>query len=312
MTIKKGTYMNNFEIIDIIEKYCKNNSIILTKLSADYILKLTKGDNIRYIFNYRFDVNSAATLLICNDKAATSAVLDSFNISNVHHELFLTPENDASTFEKMNDFFYKYKKIVCKVNDGAGGKDVYFIDNIRELEIATNIIFKKDKFISLCPYFDIKNEYRVIILNDTVKLIYQKERPYIIGDGKSSISKLIDKENFNLENISLTRVLKKNEKYYLTKKHNLKYGGVPKVLDSTSPLFNKISILAKKAARAINGKFICVDIIDTNEGLKVLEINASVKTKKFMNSSFENYKIIEKIYNDVLDLMFLDERKGNL
>ena len=72
--------MNNFEIIYIIEKYCNNNSITLTKLSANYILKLTKGSNIRYIFNYRFDVNSSATLLICNDKAGTSTVLNSFNI----------------------------------------------------------------------------------------------------------------------------------------------------------------------------------------------------------------------------------------
>ena len=167
--------MNNFEIIDIIEKYCNDNSITLAKLSADYILKLTKGNNIRYIFNYRFDINSAATLLICNDKAATSTVLDSFNISNVHHELFLTPQNDPSTFERITEFFYKYKKIVCKVNDGFGGKDVYFIDNINELETAVNNIFKKDKFISLCPYFDIKNEYRVIILDNTVKLIYLKD-----------------------------------------------------------------------------------------------------------------------------------------
>lgn len=303
--------MNNFEIIDIIRQYCKDNSITLAKLSADYILKLTKGDNIRYIFNYRFDINSASTLLICNDKAGASAVLDSFNISNVHHELFLTPQNDPSTLEKMNNFLNNHKKIVCKVNDGAGGKDVYFIDNMKDLKTAVNNIFKKDKFVSLCPYFDIKNEYRVIILNDTVKLIYLKDRPYIIGNGKSSISELIDKESINSENIPLNRVLKENEKYYLTQKHNLKYGGVPKVLDTISPLFNEISDLAKKAAHAINGKFVCVDIIDTNEGLKVLEINASVKTTKFMNSSLENYKIVEKIYNDVLDLMFLDERKDN-
>jgi len=303
--------MNNFEIIDIIEKYCNNNSITLTKLSANYILKLTKGSNIRYIFNYRFDVNSSATLLICNDKAGTSTVLNSFNISNVHHELFLTPNNDTNTLKKITDFFYKHKKIVCKVNDGSGGKDVYFVDNIKDLKIAVNNILKKDKFIALCPFFDIKNEYRVIILNDTVKLIYLKERPYIIGNGKSIISELIDKKNINLENIPLNRVLKENEKYYLTLKHNLKYGAVPKIVDTTSALFNEISILAKKAARAINGKFICVDIIDTFEGLKVLEINASVKLKNFMNSSLENYKITEKIYTDVLDLMFLNERKDN-
>lgn len=304
--------MNNFEIIDIIHTYCLDNSITLAKLSADYILKLTKGDNIRYIFNYRFDINSASTLLICNDKAGASAVLDSFNISNVHHELFLTPQNDPSTFKKITNFFNKYKKIVCKVNDGCGGKDVYFIDNIKDLETAANKIFQKDKFIALCPFYNIKNEYRVIILNNTVKLIYSKERPYIIGNGKSSISELINKDSINLENIPLNHVLKENEKYYLTQKHNLKYGGVPKIIDTTSPLFNKISILAKEAARAINGKFICVDIVDTDEGLKVLEINASVKLKNFMNSCDANYGIAEKIYNDALDLMFLDERKDNL
>ena len=64
--------MNNRNIVRIIEECCKDRSITLTKLSADWILKLTNKNESHYIIGYQFDLNSYATGGICLDKSATS------------------------------------------------------------------------------------------------------------------------------------------------------------------------------------------------------------------------------------------------
>jgi hypothetical protein len=45
--------------------------------------------------------------------------------------------------------------------------------------------------ITLSPYLDINNEYRVVVLNGEGLCIYKKNRIYVKGDGKSSLSQLI-------------------------------------------------------------------------------------------------------------------------
>ena len=40
---------------------------------------------------------------------------------------------------------------------------------------------------SICPFYDITNEYRAIILNGNIELIYKKELPVVYGNGKESI-----------------------------------------------------------------------------------------------------------------------------
>jgi len=300
--------MSNRNIVKIVEQYCKKNSITLIKLSADWILKLTKNEKTHYIVGYQFDLNSSSTSAICLDKSSTSEILSINNIENVYHELFMPPSNNISNWNKMIEFLNKYQKIVCKINSGTGGKDVYFINNTFELEKAVNKIFSKDQYISLSPFYDIKNEYRAIILNGVVKLLYTKERQYVLGDGTSSMFKLIANKFSNLEkldlsNIPLGKILDKNEKYYISKKHNLGLGASPKIVNDQET-YNLISNLALKACAAVNGQFVSVDIIETDNTLKVLEINSGIMMENFSSVSEENYEIAEKIYGEAIELMF--------
>lgn len=299
--------MSNRNIVKIVEQYCKNNSITLSKLSADWVLKLTKNEKTRYIIGYQFDLNSSATSAICLDKSTTSEILTLNNIANVHHELFMPPSIE-SNWEKMIEFFNKHEKIVCKTNTGTGGKDVYFINSLKDLEKATNKIFSKDQYISLTPFYDIKNEYRAIILNEKVKLLYTKERQFVVGDGISSIFELIankfkNLKKFDLSDIPMNKVLDKDEKYFISKKHNLGLGATPKIV-TDEKIYNLVSDLAIKACNAVNGKFVSVDIIETNNTFKVLEINSGIMMENFSSVSNENYKIAEKIYGEAINLMF--------
>lgn len=299
--------MSNRNIVKIVEQYCKNNSITLSKLSADWVLKLTKNEKTRYIIGYQFDLNSSATSAICLDKSTTSEILTLNNIDNVHHELFMPPSIEAN-WEKMIEFFNKHGKIVCKTNTGTGGKDVYFINSLKDLEKATNKIFSRDQYISLTPFYDIKNEYRAIILNGEVKLLYTKERQFVIGDGNSSIFELIANKfkslkKFDLSDIPMDKVLDKDEKYFISKKHNLGLGAMPKIVTDKN-IYNLVSDLAIKSCNAVNGKFVSVDIVETNNTFKVLEINSGIMMENFSSVSDENYKIAEKIYSEAINLMF--------
>jgi hypothetical protein len=79
--------------------------------------------------------------------------------------------------------------------------------------------------ITLSPYLDINNEYRVVVLNEEGLCIYKKNRIYVKGDGKSSLSQLITsqiKDNDLRNNImtdlaedktDLNQIIDNNENY---------------------------------------------------------------------------------------------------
>lgn len=253
-------------IVDIIKNYCETNNISLELISSDWILKLTKNNIIRYIHGYQFDLNSAGTLMICNDKSAVSEVLTSLDIQNVNHTLILPKLNQ----EKINIaslLFNKFdKNVVLKTNNGTGGRDVFRITEFNDLLEKMRYLFDKNEYASISPFYEIDNEYRVIVLNEEVKLIYSKYRT----------------NNW---------------------KHNLGLGAEPIVTDDIE-ICTKLSEIAIKACKAVNGKFVSVDIIEVNGNYLVLEINSGVMLEHFASKTPENYKIAEKIYQDAIKIIF--------
>lgn len=252
-------------IVDIIKNYCETNNISLKFISSDWIIKLTKNNIIRYIHGYQFDLNSAGTLMICNDKSAVSEVLTSLDIPNVKHTLIL-PGLTQDKINVANLIFNKFDKdVVLKTNNGTGGRDVFRVTDFNDLLEKMRYLFAKNEYASISPFYEINNEYRVIILNDEVKLIYSKHRT----------------NNW---------------------KHNLGLGAEPIITDDIE-ICSILGELALKASRAVNGKFVSVDIIEVNGNYLVLEINSGIMMEHFASKTAENYKITEKIYQDAIKSM---------
>jgi hypothetical protein len=42
-------------------------------------------------------------------------------------------------------------------------------------------------FIAVSPYVEYETEYRCILLNNKIELVYSKQRPFVVGDGKSTV-----------------------------------------------------------------------------------------------------------------------------
>ena len=81
-----------------------------------------------------------------------------------------------------------------KDNKGYCGNNVFWVKNKTQIKKAVNKIFKQNLDLAVCPYVDIEDEFRLIMLNGECKVCYKKVRPYVIGDGKLNVKNLILKK----------------------------------------------------------------------------------------------------------------------
>ena len=186
----------------IIEEICKELDIKYTYLSNKWIIKLETNNKTKFISGYKFDLNNHGIGLVLDDKNAFYETLRSMNIPACVHSILFRENNNndyakkCHTKEDIINYFNKYNKdVVIKPNMGSLGDGVYHITNKEDLLEKTSKLLIDNFSISICPFYKIKNEYRIIILDNKVKLIFKKEKSKIIGDGKSSIKDLLIKLN---------------------------------------------------------------------------------------------------------------------
>ncbi len=302
----------------ILDEICEEKNITQEMLSYGWIRKLSKNGKSHFLMRYQFDLNSSISHNIADDKYATYEVLKDKNIPTIPHKMIFNPITRSGYYNK--DFFNEIDnilkqnnyKVVVKANDSCKGKDVFYCNTREEVEEKIESLFKqKNDTLSICPYLDIDYEYRAIYLCGEIIYIYKKKKPYVIGNGKSTLKKLISEKNNSELMIDLSKDLdleyipKENEEVTVSWKHNLSSGAEPIKVDNKDKYLKEIKDIAKKAGDAINISFASVDIALTSEGkVVVMEINASVCMNRF-SEIFENGKQIAKeVYSKAIDKMF--------
>ena len=204
--------------------------------------------------------------------------------------------------------------MVIKANNSYKGKDVYFCSNKKEIEEVINKLFENNcDTLSVCPYVEIKYEYRAIYLDGEILYVYKKKKPYIVGDGEKTISKLIEEKFLDEIEIDISRdidlnsVPKKGEKVTISWKHNLSNGAEPILIDESDEFLNKVKEISIKSAKAININFASVDIAQTEDKkLVVMEINGTVCMNKFAKMIPNGYEIAKKIYTKAIEKLLND------
>lgn len=171
---------NNRQLVKIVKEICKEHKITFQGFSYDWILQLTANCRTMLIYGYKFPNNNAAIEQICNDKSALSDILSTHNIPHIPHCFFISPNNkeyipSRGNWDKMQALLQQYGKVVCKPNTGTGGHSVFKVSSRRDLEFATHEIFSKSRALSISPYRVIQAEYRIIIVNSNVGVIYEKK-----------------------------------------------------------------------------------------------------------------------------------------
>ena len=189
---------------------------------------------------------------------------------------------------------------------------VYHITTKKELKKVYNHLLKYNFSISLCPYYNVKNEYRVILLNNEIKIIYEKINPVVIGNGKDKLIDLLKEFNINYfsnknnlkKKINYNKILKNNEEFIYDFKFNLSKGSIinEDILKETKTIVSK---MAKDVSKKINLGFGSIDIIKTiDDKYYVLEINSGVMIENYIKLTSDGVKKAKKVYEEAVLEMF--------
>ena len=130
-------------------------------------------------------------------------------------------------------------------------------------------IFEHKESASVCPFYEIDTEYRVICLDGEVKLIYGKKA---------------EEGNW---------------------KHNLSQGAsVIEVVDED--LKSKLRKIALSATKEMGIRFASVDIIKLVTGeFLIIEVNSGVTIDKYTDFVENGKEIAKKIYGEAIEKMLI-------
>jgi glutathione synthase/RimK-type ligase-like ATP-grasp enzyme len=284
--------------------------------SYDWIFRLSRDGTAAHVFGYQFEKNSSTSHLIFSDKCSASDLLQLSQVPVVEHTFFMSPVNIkyvgvSGNWSKLCELLNRHGKLVCKSNEGTGGDDVYLVSNQFELENATHKIYNRSRSMAVCPFYEIENEFRVVVLDGKVKLVYRKNIPYLLGDGVSTLRKLLvaylQKNidcpvSFNIPDEDYPKIFDSGKKYYLHWKHNLGQGANPEIVQDEE-LVGLLSDLALRTAKVVNVYFSSIDIIEANNQYLVLEINSGVMMEHFSQLNDSNYQIAKGIYKEAIESM---------
>ncbi len=304
----------------VLDDICKEKNIQSKILSFDWIIELKKEGRVHHIINSEFDLNTANSFSIANDKFATYTILKENNIPIIEHRMIFSPYTRSEYYSdelivKAKDLLKVYPQIVLKANNSSKGDDVARCSTESEVDEIIKKYFNEEHkdSISACPYIDIEYEYRAVVLNGEVIFIYKKRKPFVTGDGTSSVGELIEKRQEELgveydpfDELDLSYVPKEDEEVILSWKHNLSSGAEPILIDDNEDRIDYIKNIAIKSAKALNISFATVDIARTKENeIMVMEVNGKVCMNKFMTYFKDNgYNIARQIYEKAIDEMF--------
>lgn len=290
----------------LIHKICNELNIKMTLLSDNWLTLLEKDDQVGYIQGYKFSLNNHGIGNIMDDKGLFYDLALNYQFPIIEHYVIF---KDYKREDIIKYFHLNNDKLVIKGNIGTCGMDVYLVNSEELLFKTLDKLFNYEFSVSLSPYYDIENEYRVIVLNNETRLIYGKIRPIIKGDDIKNVFELAQKFNSNyytdikmLENPLY--IPKKDEEIILNWQFNLSKGA-KMFLDIDTKLKEKLSSLALEVSRKFDIVFGSIDIIKTKDDrLFIMEANSGVMMDHFMKLDKNGYNIAYDIYRDAVKLMF--------
>ena len=305
--------------VDAIKKYCAAHGIGIEIRAQGWLIIMQRGARRHLAFGYDVGLNSAIAHRIANDKAATAEVLQACGVACVPHTLFLNP--------KMNEYIPPQRSwetmlallrenpngVVVKPNEGTSGDSVFRVSTEPDLELAVQRIFSSSLGLAVSPYLDIENEVRVILIDDHPLVVYRKQRPTIVGDGKHSLlelafaatpaelrSTVLPALIENRDRTALDAVPLPGQRHVLSWRHNLDSGARPELLEQGKIREACIEI-AVQAAKAIGIRFGSIDVIQVDGAWKILEINSGVMMEALGRQQPD---LVYAAYSAALDKVF--------
>jgi glutathione synthase/RimK-type ligase-like ATP-grasp enzyme len=305
--------------VEVLRKYCAEREIAIDVKSDGWLIVMQRGATRRCAFGYDIGLNSAVAHRIANDKAATAEVLEMAGIACVPHALFLSPEMNEyvsrpGSWQAMLGLLETYPQgIVVKPNEGTTGDSVFMVSTKPALELAVSRIFSSHLSLAISPHVNIEDEVRVVLLDGDAVVVYGKNRPSIVGDGKHSLlelalaatpaaqrSTVLPGMIGDLDKAELDSIPPPGQRRVLNWRHNLDSGARPTLL-AQGKVRDACVEMAIRAAKAIDIRFASIDVIKVNGAWQVLEINSGVMMEALSKLHPE---LVYAAYNSALDKVF--------
>lgn len=299
-----------------------------------------KSGRRRYFRGSCMDINNMGSSEISKDKDYAGFFMGEMGYPIPQGQSFLSNEFSLSLGKrKKAGEEYKYAQkigfpVIVKPNSKSQGVGVVKVFNKIELNKALKFAFTKDRVVLVQEYLSGK-DYRIVVLDKKVISAYQRIPLYVIGDGKSSIKKLVEKKQvffkeidrdtiikpddfrfimkLGREKLTMDSILKKGEKVSLLDNANLSTGGDS--LDVTHTMHSSWKKIAINLTRDMGLRFCGVDIIidgDIQENAsktkyKVIEINSAPGLDHYAAIGNKQKMHVESLYLELLKAMEKDE-----
>lgn len=304
-----------------VARYCKAHAITLSSHCYDWVLTLEKGALRHAVFGYDLGLNCSSASQLARDKCATSQVLASAGLASIPHHLFLHPElhshiEEAPNWPRFIDYFDRYAgDVVIKNNEGTGGMEVLRARDLTQLEDGVARLFASCRGIALNPFIEIAQELRFVMLDARCLLAYCKERPEVIGDGRSNLAELIDdalsagRLGFAPDLTDAARrdpawVPRAGERILLQWRHNLARGARAVRVETSEPSVEAARQLAERAMTAVGLACAAVDVVVTDGRPAVMEINPGIMLEGVARQFENGPAVADSIYHAALDKIF--------
>lgn len=250
----------------LIHEICEEEGIVCKGYCDDWIFRLETPTGPEVLYGYRPGIQSDTMTALCDDKAGMSAWLTDAGVPCVEH-IYL-PSDEVLPFmeESREDYDGKIRALlsdgdcVVKPNNGTGGRGVVRVSVFEEARRACEAIYATGQCACISRFMEIIREIRFIVLEKNVLLAYSKER----------------KTDW---------------------RHNLASGAVPQELET---LTEPMEVLLEKIQRELPLRAASIDLIETSEGLQVLEINAGIVMEQYASSGQERRKRAKEIYRRLI------------
>jgi glutathione synthase/RimK-type ligase-like ATP-grasp enzyme len=305
--------------VDAVKRYCARHEITIEIRSQGWLIVMQRGSQRHFALGYDLGLNSAIAHRIANDKGAAAEILAISGIPCVPHTVFLNPKlgehlAPPGSCQAMIELLEKHPEgLVVKPNEGTSGRSVFRVSTRPGLERAVAEIFSSHLTLAISPYLEIEDEVRVVVIDEDPLVVYRKDRPCVVGDGKRSLRELalaatpaeqratvLSAIADDLERDDLEAILPPGERRVLNWRHNLDAGARPVLLEHGEAREACVAI-ARRATSAIGIRFASVDIVRVGGALKVLEINSGVLMEALGKLHPE---LVDAAYSAALDRVF--------
>lgn len=220
------------------------------------------------------DLTSAYSLSLCDDKRLTRKVLKKEGLNTVVQKV-------AGNWQEDLLFLKEHKQVVVKPKSGEQGQGIAVdLRGQKDLKKAIKNAAKFDSTVLLekfYPGFDV----RVIVIGYKVVAAAYRKPAQVVGDGRSSVQKLIDKANrrkkaiyggeskitiddellrfLKKQKLTLDSIIKTDEIIVLKKTANVHTGGT--IHDMTSLLNLEVKNACVRAAQSLGIPVVGFDLI---------------------------------------------------